>query len=195
MIKSLASVVILTSTLTAPALAQTPAPPKPAPPTSVAEAQARLWDNAVKRWEAMLTKVVTMARDFPQEKADFRFHADTRTFLEEVWHETFDQQLFEARLKGTMKTIDTKKLYSGEGRPRDLKQAAGELETVVKEVGALLRGTPSLEVMPSLDFYIEHASVAYGKLASMYRANGLVPPVTKAAAERRTTGGHDHDGH
>lgn len=168
-----------------PSTFQAAQPPRPAP-TTQAEAAAQLRDNAVKRWEALGSKIVDLARKFPQEKAHFRFHPDTRTFLEEVWHETFDQQMLEARLNGTIKTIDQKKLFSGEGRPHDLQKAADELEAALKGARTFLTGeNPSPGAIASLDFYIEHLGVAYGKLVAMYRANGLVPPVTQAAAARR----------
>lgn len=168
--------------------AQTPAP-RPAPPTTTAEAHARLWTNSVTRWHALGTKIVTMARQFPQEKADFRFHPDTRTFLEEVWHETFDQQMLEGRLKGpeALKALDQKKLFSGEGRPRELSKAADELEAVLASSLKMLEADSPTAIGVALDFYIEHLGVAYGKLAAMYRANGLVPPVT-AEIQKRTQG-------
>ena len=155
---------------------------KPVPPKTFDEAVKARWTNDVKRWESLTARIVVMARDFPEDKMSFRFHPETRSFIEEVWHETFDHQILAARLKGTSKELDTKRLFSGEGRPRDRAGAARDLETVFAECAALLKKDPHPEVVASLGFYLEHAAVAYGKLVAMYRANGLVPPASRKAA-------------
>ena len=178
------SVVLGLVLVTSPIHGQSPPRETPAAPATFDEAIRARWEGDIARWEAVARKIITMGRDFPEDKLSFRFHPDSRSFLEEIWHETFDLQLLEGRLKGTSGSLDVKKLFSGEGRPRDRDGAARDLEAVGNECATLLRKNPAPDVVAGFSFYLEHGSVAYGKLAAMYRANGLVPPASRKAGTK-----------
>jgi hypothetical protein len=139
----------------------------PSTPPTAEQVMVRVRNNTQK-------KLIELAKDVPEDKLNYRPHPDVRSFLEEIWHMTASNQLCVARLKGEQ--VDFAKLFSNEGRRRQRAQFVGQLESSARECAHLLEKNPN----PRVIGLIEHAGEYYGKLVTMYRVNGLVPPATRA---------------
>ena len=139
------------------------------------QSQPTFEQAALRQWNAVHKKVAEMAKDFPEDKMDSRPHKDARSFIEEVWHVTATAEWFATQLRGEQ--VDAQKFFgSYDGRPRIRAELLAQLEKAIKEVAALLEQKPS----PRAIALIEHAGEHYGKLATIYRINGLVPPATRS---------------
>jgi hypothetical protein len=121
----------------------------------------------------MHTKIVEMVRDFPEDKFDYKPHADSRSFLQEVWHVTAVVQLLAARGRG--EKLDTRKLFSDEGKPRAREEVAAALEKATQEAAAYIEKTMD----PQFISTCTHAAEHYGHLVGIYRSLGLVPPASR----------------
>jgi uncharacterized damage-inducible protein DinB len=140
-------------------------PQQQAPPT--------LEQVMLRQWNAVHNKVIVMAKDFPEDKLNYRPCKECRSFMEEVWHVTATSQWHVARLKGQQ--VDADKLFSNEGRPTARAEFVAQLESTVKECAALLEKNPDLRTIS----IIGHAGEHYGKMVTIYRLNGLVPPASR----------------
>lgn len=128
----------------------------------------------LRQWNAVHKKVADMAKDFPADKMDSRPHKDARSFIEEVWHLTATAEWLRAQYTG--EKVDTEKLFgSYEGRPRDRAALVAQLEKAVADCAAHIEKQPT----PRVIGLIEHAGEHYGKMATIYRLNNLVPPVSR----------------
>ena len=146
------------------AVAQQTAPPKP--PTYES--------SLLNTWKSLHTKILTMAKDFPEEKYDWKPHPDSRPMIEEFRHVTIGLEMSTAQLTGQPFDYNARvKADTSKPRTRDV---------LVKEMEAALAA--SLDAVekapkPSLIFWVDHQAEHYGKLVSNYRMNGLVPPVSR----------------
>lgn len=129
--------------------------------------------RAVRSYANVMNKLIQIAKDLPEDKYDYRPHKDVRSAIEEIWHVTAATQAFGAALKNEQ--IDRQKLFSNEGKPRARAELAAQLENAVREVTQLLEKNFDGRVIGQL----EHAGEHYGKLVTIYRVNGLVPPLTR----------------
>jgi hypothetical protein len=128
----------------------------------------------LRQWNGVHNKVIAMAKDFPEDKFDSRPHKDARSFIEELWHLTATAEWLRAQYTG--EKVDTDKLFgSYEGRPRDRAQLVAQLEKAVKDCAGHIEKDPR----PRVIGLIEHAGEHYGKLATIYRINNLVPPASR----------------
>ncbi|MGH9816237.1 MAG: DinB family protein [Candidatus Acidiferrales bacterium] len=128
----------------------------------------------VRQFNNIHNKVITMAKDFPEDKFDARPSKETRSFIEEVWHLTQTAEFGAAIFRG--EKPDPQKFFgSYEGRPRARAELVAQLEKAVKEAGGLLEQKPT----PRAIGLIEHAGEHYGKMATIYRLNNLVPPASR----------------
>jgi hypothetical protein len=140
------------------------------PPPTVEQVMLRQWNN-------VHNKVIAMAKDFPEDKFDSRPHKDSRSFIEEIWHVTATAQWLISQYKN--ETVDTNKLFSNDGRPRSRAEFVAHLESAVKECSGLIEKQPT----PRVINLIEHAGEHYGKLVTIYRMNGLVPPASRPRSQ------------
>ena len=163
----LAAFVCVSSLLVTLSVQATQAPsPSPAAP--------RTFEQVLPRnFTIVHTKIVEMVRDFPQDKIDYRPHKDARSFAEEVWHVTAVVQLLAARARG--ETVDSRKLFSNEGKPRDREEMAMALEKATQEVAAYMQKN----LDPQFISTCTHAAEHYGHLVGIYRSLGLVPPASR----------------
>jgi hypothetical protein len=139
------------------------------PPPTFEQALLRQWNN-------VHNKILAMAKDFPEDKFDSRPHKDSRSFLEEVWHVTATAEWLITQYKN--EKVDTAILFSNEGRPRTRAEFVAQLEKAVRECATLIEKQPN----PRVISLVEHAGEHYGKMVTIYRMNGLVPPASRAAA-------------
>lgn len=129
----------------------------------------------VRQYNAVHKKIIDMAKDFPEDKFDSRPSKEVRSFIEEVWHVTQTAEWAAAIFRGEQP--DFRKYFDEKytGRPRARAELVAQLEKAVNEGATLLQQKPT----PRAIGLIEHAGEHYGKLATIYRLNDLVPPASR----------------
>ncbi len=129
----------------------------------------------VRQYNAVHKKMIDMAKDFPEDKFDSRPTKDVRSFIEEIWHVTQTAEFAAAMFRGEQP--DFRKYFDEKftGRPRARAELVAQLEKAVNEGAAALQEKPT----PRAIGMIEHAGEHYGKLATIYRLNNLVPPASR----------------
>jgi hypothetical protein len=180
----LASFALATGLAVMPALAQEAAkkePPKPAPSPSQA---------VLEQWNDIGRKLIAMAEDFPEDKYEYKPHADSRTFAAGLVHVSASMYYF------TDFALGQKPRYPDDPKRDDLKTKAQIVAFVKKCVqdGAdsikakgdkglnesVNDGSPHLDRLYDLAYgLIEHSGEHYGQLVVYYRNNGLVPPESR----------------
>jgi len=169
-----------------PVLAQEGAkkePPKPAPSPSQA---------VLEQWNEIGRKLIVIAEDLPEDKYDYKPHADSRTFRGVLLHVSASMYYFTDPAQGK------KPRYADDPKPSDLKinskadlvafvkQCVNDGADVIKAKGdkglneAVNDGGPHLDRLYDLAYgLIEHSGEHYGNLVVYYRNNGLVPPESR----------------
>jgi hypothetical protein len=159
----LASSALLLTTVTA-AVAQ------PKPPETPPQQVRQYFDDVNKR-------VLEMAQDFPADKYDFRLRKEMRSFGEVIVH-IMSGNVYAAKAgrgeKANWDEIDSKNY-------RTKPDIAAALQKSIADCAATLKAHPMAagkSVEPWLGV-MQHSSEHYGLLVAYYRANGLVPPVSR----------------
>ena len=134
---------------------------------------------AMRGWTGVQKKLLDIAKDFPEDKFDYKPHPDARSFIEEIWHVTSSAEAVAIQQRGEQ--LDFNKIFSYDGRPRDRAGLVAALEKANQESAESLEKNFD----PRIFGWIEHSGEHYGKLVTFYRVNGLVPPATRAALKRR----------
>jgi uncharacterized damage-inducible protein DinB len=184
LMKLLGAVVLCAGLAALPALAQEAAkkePPKPAPSPSQA---------VLEQWNDIGRKLIAMAEDFPEDKYEYKPHADSRTFAAGLLHVSASMYYF------TDFALGQKPRYPDDPKRDDLKTKAQIVAFVKKCVQdgadaikakgdkglneAVNDGGPHLDRLYDLAYgLIEHSGEHYGQLVVYYRNNGLVPPESR----------------
>ena len=157
---------IAVSALLAAALAQT----QRQPPTP---AQAMRSQFAYVNHQLM-----DMAKDFPEDKYDYRLKPEMRSFGEVIVH-VMSGNIYGAK-KGRGENVNwdeaDPKLYKSKA------EIVSAFQKSIDDATATLKATPddqftkTLAPWPSV---IEHSAEHYGLLVAYYRANGMVPPASR----------------
>ncbi len=180
----MAGIAMAAALMALPALGQDTAkkaPPKPAPSPSQA---------ALESWKDIGRKLIAIAEDMPEDKYDYKPHADSRTFVGNLLHASASMYFFTDTAAG-------KKARYGDDPKRDELKTKAQVVAFVKKCvqdGADLikaKGDKGLneqvdaggpEKMRLYDLaygLIEHSGEHYGQLVVYYRINGLVPPESR----------------
>jgi hypothetical protein len=158
------------------------APPKPAP--SMSEA-------VLEQWNDIGRKLIAMAEDFPEDKYEFKPHADSRTFAGNLLHVSASMYYFTDFALGQQKPR-----YPDDPKRDNLKTKAEVVAFVKKSVedgAAAIKakgdkglmetvndGGPHLDRLYDLAYgLVEHSGEHYGQLVVYYRINGMVPPESR----------------
>lgn len=140
----------------------------PAAPAQQAQQPPPTWDQvALRSFTGVYDKLIDMAKDFPEDKFDYKPHPDSRSFVEELQHALGPIQGQVARMKGEQPDRAASQI-------RDRAALVAALEKAKTEYVELW----AKEKNPSIIRWAEHAGEHYGKLVTMYRVNGRVPPAT-----------------
>jgi hypothetical protein len=122
-------------------------------------------------------KILTMAKDFPADKYNFRLKPEMRSFGEVIVHIASGNVYAAKAGRGEKVKWDEldPKTYPAKAAIVAL------MEKTIAESTAALKENPegwqkSLEPFLSV---IEHSAEHYGLLVAYYRANGLVPPESR----------------
>jgi len=133
----------------------------------------------VRNWHQTHDKILAMAKDtvFPEAKLAYKPHPDSRTMAQELRHVTIGLEMTTAQAKGEK--------YDFEAREKEIDARPASRAAIVKEMEAAIAASyavmdaPGFKPAPSLIGWLEHQGEHYGKLVTSYRANGVVPPISR----------------
>jgi uncharacterized damage-inducible protein DinB len=148
-------------------------------------------DEMLDRWNDIGNKLVAMAKDFPEDKYDFKLQKDQRTFALNLLHAAALDFVLIRRISGS--NIGPN-FGEGDNPTRDAFKTKADVVKFVQEAvadGAQIiqqQGDAGLDNTTKFfgnrmahnstiwTFAIEHSGEHYGQLVVYYRANNLVPP-------------------
>jgi len=148
-------------------------------------------EEMLDRWNDIGNKLVAMAKDFPEDKYDFKVQKDQRTFAQNLLHAAALDFVLVRRVSGSNVGPD---FGEGDNPSRDVFKTKPDVVKFVQE--AVAEGAQVIQQQgdAGLDntskffgnrlahnssiwtFAIEHSGEHYGQLVVYYRANNLVPP-------------------
>jgi hypothetical protein len=147
--------------------------------------------ETLELWNMIGDKLVAMAKDFPEDKYDFKVQKDQRTFAENLLHAAAFEYVVARKVSGS-KNLGPD-FGEGDNPPRENFKTKADVVQFVQ--GAVAAGAKVIqeEGDAGLDktapwgkrmvhnsylwtFATEHSGEHYGQLVVYYRANGLVPP-------------------
>lgn len=143
-----------------------------------AQAKPSVKEDITKHFDSENKKVLVMAKDFPDDKYDFRIKPETRTFGEVVLHV----------VAGNFYVAKIAKGEKAEFEDLTLKQYPNKAAIVAVLEKSIKEGDAALEAESADDFskssapwvgIIGHSAEQYGTLTGYYRAAGLVPPASR----------------
>lgn len=146
-----------------------PSAQTPASPTAT-------YDRAITNtWKALHTKILDMAKDFPEDKLGWKPHPDSRTMAQEFRHVTIGLEMTTAVMKGEkFDFVAAEKV--ADAKPNNRANIVAEMDAALT---ASLAQIDANGPKPMLIGWIEHQGEHYGKMVDGYRVNGLVPPVSR----------------
>jgi uncharacterized damage-inducible protein DinB len=147
-------------------------------------------DEMLDRWNDIGNKLIAMAKDFPEDKYDFKVQKDERTFAENLLHQAAFQYVVARRVSGTNIGPD---FGEGDNPSRQMFKTKADVVKFVQQAvsdGASVlqqQGDAGLDKTAKWGkqlvrnsylwtFAIEHSGEHYGQLVVYYRANNMVPP-------------------
>ena len=148
-------------------------------------------EEMLDQWNNIGNKLVAMAKDFPEDKYDFKVQKDQRTFALNLLHAAALDFVIIRRISGTNVGPD---FGEGDNPTRDQFKTKADVVKFVEEAvadGAKViqqQGDAGLDKTTKFfgnrmahnsylwAFTIEHSAEHYGQLVVYYRANNLVPP-------------------
>jgi uncharacterized damage-inducible protein DinB len=153
-------------------------------------------DETLAMWNSIGNKLIAMARDFPEDKYDFKLQKDQRTFAQTLLHVAGLDYLL-------MRTVSGSNLGPDLGKDvvnpsRDVYKTKADVVNLMQQAvadGANLiqqQGDAGLDKTTKLPFgnrlvhnsyhwmfVIEDGGEHYGQLVAYYRANNMVPPQSR----------------
>ncbi len=123
-------------------------------------------------------RVLEMAKDFPEDKYDYKFKLEMRSFGAVIVHIASGNVYAAKAGKGENVNWD-------ELDPKDYKtkaQVVSLMEKSIHDAEATLKSLPDDSFAKTVEPWIsvtEHSAEHYGLLVAYYRANGLVPPQSR----------------
>jgi len=122
--------------------------------------------------------ILTMAKDFPEDKCDFKLKPEMRSFGEVLVH-IAGGNVYTAKA-GRGEQVEWSDLD-----PKNYPNKAAVvalMEKTIADANATLKSVPDAALARSVEPWIsviEHSAEHYGLLIAYYRANGLVPPQSR----------------
>jgi uncharacterized damage-inducible protein DinB len=188
-------VAILAVVVLAPAaMAQQQMPPKPEPPGAAIVAPGPA-ESVLAAWNYVGNKLITMARDFPAGKYDYKPTPEVRSFAEILLHvaavdkfvsevaagqKTGSEDMSRARYNTKEKVVQAITQAVHEGAATIRKEGdRGMMRTVKSPFG----GRP-ISLLAFTYSIVEHSGEHYGNLVTYYRLNHLVPPASRPRPKR-----------
>ena len=155
---------ILLAGLAACAFAQQPKPKTPA-------------ENISQYFHGVNDQVLEMAKDFPEDKYQFKLKPEMRSFGDVIVHIASGNVYAAKAGRG-------EKVKWDELDPKNYKTKAeivALLEKSISDANAALKASPEgpQKILEPWMGVMEHSAEHYGLLVAYYRANGLVPPASR----------------
>ena len=123
-------------------------------------------------------RVLEMAKDFPEDKYDYKLKSEMRSFGSVIVHIASGNVYAAKAAKGENVNWD-------ELDPKDYRtkaQVVSLMEKSIRDAEATLKSLPDDSFAKTVEPWIsvtEHSAEHYGLLVAYYRANGLVPPQSR----------------
>lgn len=155
-------------------------------------------DEMLERWNDIGNKLVAMAKDFPEDKYDFKLQKDQRTFAQNLLHAAALDFVLIRMISGSVSGSKIGPDFGeGDNPSRDVFKTKADVVQFVKEAvadGAQViqqQGDAGLDNTSKFfgnrlahnsyiwSFAIEHSGEHYGQLVGYYRVSGLVPPESR----------------
>ena len=155
-------------------------------------------DETLEWWNHIGNKLIAMAKDFPEDKYDFKVQKDQRTFAENLLHVAAVDYDVVSRVSGSNKGPDFGQDKHNPSRDayktkadvlKLLESAVAEGAAVIEQQGdagldrtvpfAWETGRHQVRVSYIWMAAIEHSAEHFGQLVVYYRANNLVPPESR----------------
>jgi uncharacterized damage-inducible protein DinB len=155
-------------------------------------------EETLEWWNQIGNKLIAMAKDFPEDKYDFKVQKDERTFGQNLVHVAAVDYDLISRVSGSHIGPDFGK--DKHNPPPDAYKTKAEvvklLEQAVADGAALIKQQGDVGLDQTQPFgwepgkhvvhnsyiwmsAIEHSSEHFGQLVVYYRANNLVPPESR----------------
>jgi uncharacterized damage-inducible protein DinB len=131
-----------------------------------------------RNWDAIGSKVIAMAKDWPEEKYSYRPNDQVRTFGQILVHIAASNYyaINPAMGKSTKELQDDPKQYQTKAQiVAFVEKSFADGDAALKAGGD--RG--ALEHLGSWVGIIEHSGEHFGNLVTYYRNNGVVPPESR----------------
>jgi len=147
-------------------------------PTLSQSAQRTAAGSLRAHFASVNKRILTMARDFPEDKYDFKLKPEMRTFGAVLVH-IASGNVYAAKA-GRGENVNWDELD-----PKDYSNKAAVvalMEKSIADAAAVLKSVPDARLSESIEPWIsviEHSGEHYGLLVAYYRANGLVPPESR----------------
>jgi hypothetical protein len=155
-------------------------------------------EETLEWWNHIGGKLIAMAKDFPEDKYDFKVQKDERTFAENLLHVAAVDYDLGSRVSGSHMGPDFGKdihnpslaVYKTKADiVKLLESAVADCAAVIRQQGdaGLDKTTPfgwetGRHVVHTSYIWItgiEHSTEHFGQLAVYYRANNMVPPESR----------------
>ena len=132
--------------------------------------------SLARSWESVHDRILTMAKDtvFPDAKLAWKPHPDARSVMEELRHVTIGLEMTTAEAKGEKFDFDAREKADA-SKPKTRASVVAEMEAAIAASYPIVKSKPR----PQLIGWLEHQGEHYGKLVTAYRANGVVPPISR----------------
>ena len=132
--------------------------------------------SLARSWEDVHNRILAMAKDkaYPDDKLGWRPHPDARSVLEELRHVTVGLEMTTAEARGEKFDFDARE-KADVSKPKTRASVVADMEAAIATSYPLVKSKPR----PQLLGWLEHQGEHYGKLVTAYRANGVVPPVSR----------------
>ena len=123
-------------------------------------------------------RVLEMAKDFPEDKYDFRLKPEMRTFGAVLVH-IASGNIYAAKA-GHGENVNWDELEPGNYKTKA--EVVALLEKSIADANATLKTLPDASFAKGVEPWLsvaEHTAEHYGLLVAYYRASGLVPPASR----------------
>lgn len=149
-------------------------------------------------WNQIGNKLIAMAKDFPEDKYDFKVQQDERTFAQNLLHVAAVDYDLISRVSGSKMGPDA--VQNTHNPSRDVYKTKADvvklLEEAVADGAGVIRQQGEAGLDKTMPFGwetgkhvvhnsyiwitgIEHSTEHFGQLVVYYRANNLVPPESR----------------
>jgi len=126
-------------------------------------------------------KILAMAKDFPEDKYDFRLRPEMRSFREVIVH-IAGGNIYAAKAGRGENVAWDDNLELDPKKYKTKAEVVAMFEKTMNDANAALQSLSDSSFLKTVDPWVdvtEHSAEHYGLLVAYYRANGIVPPASR----------------